>query len=258
MTKITHESKILEDESLNFVDMHHHSRVSDGNKNPMLLAKIFAKKGIGIVIADHNQARGSLAVSKAAGRLGLFTIPAIEITTKQSNDLLVYFYSANDLASFWEHEVRGKIRNNPVWNLNKTTIDIFELVETVKSYNGLATLAHPLALKPKNAEGLLKNKDFMKNIRLIESHNFTIGNYEKTMEAIEGLGKPLTAGSDSHHIGICNTLTAAPEFEVDSFLDAILKEKHKIYAAPNSFFRRQFERFTIFKNNLHLKAPKND
>ncbi len=258
MTRITSDKSILKDKSLKFVDMHHHSTASDGNKSPKLLAKVFAKKGIGLCIADHNQIRGSVQVSRIAKKSGLFAIPAMEITTKQSNDILAYFYNANDLSSFWEDNVRKSIRNNAIWNLNKTTIDIFELVDNLKDYNGIAALAHPLALRPKNSESLLNNKEFMKNIRLIESHNFTIGNYEKTMAAIDSLGKPIIAGSDSHHIGICNTLTGAPEFEVEAFLDSLLKEEHTIYAAPGSFFRRQFERFTILKNNFHLKAPKNE
>lgn len=255
MTRITSDSGILGDKSLNFVDMHHHSTASDGNKSPEFLAKVCRKAGFGICISDHNQIRGSVYLAK---QKGVFSIPCTEITTRQSKDILAYFYSVKDLVSFWEKEVRRKIKNNPLWNLNKTSIGLFELLDILDDYNGIAAAAHPAALKPKNSLKLLKDKNFLKKIKAIESHNFTIGNYDKTLGCVSKLNKPLTAGSDSHHVSVFNTMTGSHEFEVGSFLDSILRKKNIIYYQDGQFLRRQFEKWTIFKNNLHIRAPKNE
>ncbi len=257
MTRITTDASILADKSLNFVDVHHHSTVSDGNSTPELIAKVFMKKGRGVCIADHNQVKGSLYLAKLAKRKKLFTIPSIEVTSKESKDIVAYFYSANDLVSFWEKEIKNNIRNNPVWNMNKTTVSVFGLLDKIHDYNGVATVVHPLTLRPKNSSKLLKSKSFLKKVDIIESHNFGLGLYDKTMELVSKLNKPLTASSDSHRISLFNTLTASHEFETGMFLDSILKKRNVIYYKDNHHVARFLEKLVICKNNIHIKTPKN-
>jgi len=256
MTRITTDLSVLNDKSLNFVDMHHHSTASDGNSTPEFIAKVFMKKGMGVCIVDHNQIKGSLHLLNVAKRKKLFTIPSIEVTSKESKDIVAYFYNKGDLVSFWEKEVKDNIRNNPIWNLNKTTVGLFDLLDKIHDYNGVTVAAHPLTLRPKNSSKLLKNKRFLKNIDIIESHNFGLGLYDKTMELVSNLNKPLTACSDSHRISLFNTLTASHEFETGPFLDSILKNKNIIFYQDNHKFARFLEKIVICKNNMHLKAPK--
>ena len=248
MVKITSDSSILNNKEFNFIDMHNHSNVSDGSKSPEFLAKYFAKKGIGLSITDHNEIKGAVHLSKK----DIFSIPGIEITTKQTKDILVYFYDIKDLIAFYETEIKQHKIPNRFFKWHKTSIDTFDLLDKIKQYNGISALPHPLALKPKNSHLLLKNSEFVKKIDAIESHNFCINQYKKTMNLISKFKKPLTAGSDSHYVSLLNTLTGSHESNINDFLKSILKKQNVIYYQDNHFFSRQLERFMIIKNNITL------
>ncbi|MFC1728023.1 PHP domain-containing protein [Nanoarchaeota archaeon] len=250
MTKITSNSDILKDKTLNFVDMHHHSNISDGDNSPEFLAKAFKKVGYGLCIADHNQIKGAVYLSK---QKDIFSIPAIEITSKQTKDILGYFYSIKDLISFWEKEIKKKISPNKLFNLNTTSIDTIDIIDKITDYNGIPVLAHPFALKPKDGAPLMKNKEIVKKIKAIESHNFVCAKFKKTMEFVKQFNKPLIAGSDSHGLSPMITLTGSAEFEINSFLDSILKKKNIIYYKNTAHLKRIIDKLIIVKNNISLR-----
>jgi len=79
-----------------YIDMHHHSTVSDGSKSPKEIAQHARSKGIGVCITDHNAIQGSLALC----REGIFTIPSIEVTSCNQKDILAYFPSPECLIQF--------------------------------------------------------------------------------------------------------------------------------------------------------------
>lgn len=262
MVEITQDSAVLLNKELNFVDMHHHSTASDGSISPKLLAKVFKKKGFGLCIADHDQIKGSVYLAK---NTDIFTIPSIEVAAKECHDILGYFHSVSDMESFWEKEIRKNIRYNAGFNYHKTTVSIFDVLDKIKAYNGVAILPHPLMPRlfgifrnPKEPSSLLKNKSFMKNIDGLESHNFINGFNEKNIKIIKETNKPLTAGTDSHLVSPFNALTGTSEFEVGDFLDSILKKKNIIYYKNNKHIKRQYEKFVVFKNNMHMTVPKNE
>ncbi len=248
--KIVSDRKILKDREFTFVDMHHHSNVSDGSYSPGFIAKAAAKRGFGVCIADHNRIKGSLQISKEKG---IFTIPAIEITTKQSKDVLAYFRTASDLKEFWEKEIKNSVRDNRLWNLHSTTIDTVELFGIIKDYNGFVSIPHPLTLRPKSFAKMIHDKNIIKKVDAIESHNYVLGRYKKTLEILEGIEKPLTAGSDSHLISKFNVMVGAKADTPESFLDEILKGRSIVYAENPNFFRKLHEQLTILKNNLTLR-----
>ncbi|MCK4589318.1 MAG: hypothetical protein KAT77_02670 [Nanoarchaeota archaeon] len=253
MTKVISNPSILNNKELNFVDMHHHSIFSDGNKTPKYIAKYFIKKKRGVCIADHNQIKGAVYLAK---QKELFSIPAIEITSKEAKDILGYFYNIRDLQSFWEKEIQKKIRNNALFNLNRTTLSIHDIVEKIKQYSGIPILAHPFTFKPKNAEKFLFDKDFMRKIKGTEI--FACGRAKNNqIKLITQLNKPIVAGSDSHLVSSLNTLTGSYFFDKDSFLDSILKKENIIYYQKENYFFKTFHNLIVLKNNIHLKAPKN-
>jgi predicted metal-dependent phosphoesterase TrpH len=251
MIRITSNPSILNNKEINFVDMHFHSTFSDGNKTPEYLAKLFTKMKKGICLTDHNQIKGSAFISK---QKNLFSIPAIEITSKEAKDVLGYFYSINDLVSFWEKEIKGKIRNNAFFNLNRTSIKVFDVVEKITEYNGIPILAHPFALNPKYSYNLMKNSYFLKKIKGLEL--FTADKITKEQsEKIIQFKKPMIAGSDGHGSFSFN-FTGASAFDTESFLKSILKRNNIIYHNSN-YFDRFCNKSIIFKNNVCLKAPSN-
>ncbi|MFC1722787.1 PHP domain-containing protein [Nanoarchaeota archaeon] len=229
------------------VDMHHHSTVSDGAKTPGELAKIFKKRGMGLCLTDHNQISGALYLDR---QKDVFSIPGIEITTQELKDVLAYFYHANDLKAFWEKEVKQKIENKGfMFNMNSTSIPIADLPEKVRAYNGITVLAHPFVLNPKASHHLLDDQEFMKKIDAVEMFNYE-RRTKKELDQMQKTGKPLTAGSDSHHISAGTILTVSKAADREEFLKSVLQKKHMIYHGGYPYHRVMRERWTIFRNNL--------
>ncbi|MBW2977444.1 hypothetical protein KY331_01235 [Candidatus Woesearchaeota archaeon] len=254
MAKIISDSSILKNKDLNFVDMHHHSTISDGDTKPEVLAKVYSKNKIGLCLADHNQIRGSIHLAK---QKNLFSIPAIEITSKEAKDILAYFYNIKDLISFWEKEIKKRIWDNVGFNLNRTKIPAAEIPDKIKAYNGIPVLAHPFAMKPKNSYHFLSDKDFMKKIKGVELYTFEKIKSEQA-QTIKNCNKPLTAGSDGHTSFSSDILTAADSFEIDDFLDSVLKRKHIIYYNKFTALNILIQKGVIIKNNIHITTPNNE
>lgn len=235
----------------NLVDMHHHSTVSDGGAKPSTLAKIFTRRKIGLCLTDHNQIRGSLHLRQ---HKDLFSIPSIEVTSAQTKDVLAYFRSYDDLIEFWKNRIQFHVKPFLILSMNKTDVDTMDVIDAIHDYNGMAVMAHPFCYPPKRSASLLYDKDFMRHIDGIEGVNFCSGRYKKTLRETKSFKKPMTAGSDSHMISQCNTLTLAPTFDRDEYLDTILKRRNKLYFKPGVFGRRFPELANTFFSNLSFRA----
>lgn len=248
MVNITTDKSILDDKDLNFVDMHHHSNVSDGSKSPEFLAKHFIKHKKGLCITDHNEIKGSVYLSK---QKQLFSIPSIEITSREYIDVLAYFYNVNDLINFWEKKIKNNKMKNILIDLHRTKLTVFDLVDKIHDYNGISALAHPLAFWQRSYK-ILFNNFFLKKIKAIELFNVGYGK-PKQINFVRKFNKPITAGTDSHRISHFNILTAAYSYDIDSFLDSILKKKNMIYYDIPNFFRRLLDNTLSVKRNILLK-----
>ena len=246
---ITTNSRILNDKDITWIDMHHHSKVSDGSKTPNFLYKWAKKNKKGICLTDHNRIKGSLFLAK---QKDILTIPSIEVASKELKETLAYFYSAKDLKEFWQKEIKGKIKDNTIFNFNRTTIPFIKLLKKVKDYNGINILAHPVSLKPKTSYQVLRNKEVLELIDGVETFNFTLGNYNFAKKKLDKYNLPETAGSDSHSFTKFNTLTGSYESKREDFIESILKKKNIIFYKKGEEFRRFIERAYIIKNNLKV------
>lgn len=86
-----------------YVDLHIHSRHSDGIHSPAALVKMAAKKGLAaIAIADHDSIAGVDEALEAGSRLDIEVIPAVELSVefKRYHDvhLLGYYIDHRDAA----------------------------------------------------------------------------------------------------------------------------------------------------------------
>jgi 3',5'-nucleoside bisphosphate phosphatase len=84
-----------------YVDLHLHSRHSDGVHAPAELVHMAAAKGLlAIALADHDSVQGIDEALAAGGRLGVEVIPAIELSVEYGNyhdiHLLGYFINYQD------------------------------------------------------------------------------------------------------------------------------------------------------------------
>ena len=76
------------------IDLHTHSRVSDGTQTPAELMRAAAEAGLDVVaLTDHDCADGWAEADRAAGELGLTLVKGIEISARHQGDgvhLLAY------------------------------------------------------------------------------------------------------------------------------------------------------------------------
>src|SRR5210317_704688 len=85
------------------VDLHFHSKYSDGNNAVSPIAKRALELGIGIAITDHNEIKGAVEIDRCRG---ILNIPGIEVTSREGTHLLIYFYDIKSLNNFYKKDVR--------------------------------------------------------------------------------------------------------------------------------------------------------
>ena len=176
-------------------DMHVHTNYShDCNTNLHDIKTIAKKKGLIIAITDHNRIGGSLA----AHAMGIPTIPAIEVTTKNNKDILVYFHAFEHLIEFYKQTIKPALNPGIIWQA-KTTLSELDVLKAAKHYNAFTSLAHPYAPLNKKSAGLDNN--ILQQLDAIEVMNFAMSKKanQKAAQLCDKTNKAHTAGSDSHH-----------------------------------------------------------
>lgn len=218
----------IREKGFNYVDIHCHSTSSDGCNHANDIIDYANKLGIGISIADHNQIKGSVIACKSKK---VFSIPAIEVTSKNTKDILLYFYNVKDLIEYFNKYVKGSWRHNRGFNMNRTTLVEEDIIDHAKDYNCLIILAHPFTNRPKRSyEMFNENQNLLKKVNGIEIINSS-QSLLKNKRAIDWhyrLKRNFTAGSDMHHISeLGASLTIGKSEKVEGFLEDIRKKKNK-------------------------------
>ncbi len=82
------------------VDLHAHSRVSDGTETPSELIRAAQAAGLGVVaLTDHDSTAGWAEASATAREVGITLIPGMEFSTRQQHasvHLLAYLFDPTD------------------------------------------------------------------------------------------------------------------------------------------------------------------
>lgn len=230
----------LSREGISAVDMHCHTNHSDAPVRVPDALRYAAGKGIGIAITDHNQVSGSIeALQKATTTL---VIPGIEVSALDGPHILIYFYSAVDLADFYRTSIEKKKQNSPYLAIRASTSDILEMAS---DYSCICSAAHPYGY-------LLFNKGIG---RCVE-RNYLPEELISRFDAIEVMsgGMPrseniravhmarkyhlgFTGGTDAHLLhDYGRVLTFAFTETVDEFLDAVKDHQNYIIGKEKSLF----------------------
>jgi predicted metal-dependent phosphoesterase TrpH len=212
----------LKNQGYQCIDMHCHSRYSDGLTKIRDVYKKCKKMGIGVALTDHNEAKGAVEISKYRD---IKTIPGIETTSSEGIHTLFYFYSAKELQEFHKKVVeKNRSKQNPFSDLALSIIDI---IEKSSRYNCRICAAHPFGPWNTGLHKFTKKKEYMKLLRKIDfveainSSTFHDANI-KAVEWGSRIKKAFTGGSDSHaSVFIGKVITAS---ERKDFLDSIMKE----------------------------------
>jgi predicted metal-dependent phosphoesterase TrpH len=223
------------------VDMHLHTRYSDGlTRIPDLLS--YARKNqIGVAITDHNEIKG--AVRAFRSQHDLLIIPGIELETREGPHILIYFEVAGDLEDFFHDLNREKRRQNPEVPQNLT---VSECLILAKEYSCLRIAAHPFGYFGIN-RGILKCVEkqmlpgVLENIDGIEviCGGMTGSLNQKAIRYAHRHPIPFTGGSDAHILSdVGSVLTGAHADTAEEFLAAIRKRKNIVVGKPGTFIRK--------------------
>ena len=160
-----------------YYDLHIHSALSPCGDDTMTINNIFNMsyiKGLELIaITDHNSLKQQNYLEEIInheilkGKIDY--IHGVELQSKEEIHILAYFLKDTDLKSIqaWIDSYLIKVPNNPdyygnqyIFNVNDEIIDhednllissldldIYQIIETIHSFNGIAVLAHVLAKK---------------------------------------------------------------------------------------------------------------
>lgn len=254
------------------VDMHFHSKHSDGiNKIHSIL--VHAKKlGIGIAITDHNSVKGAI---EACSQDQVLVIPGIEITSKEGPHILLYFYKSQDVEDFNQKYLLPNLGKSVMY---PTKLSLEDIIKIGKKYNCVIAFAHPYSFgatgiysKDFNSEKRNKLVDQVDTFEVINSENFHLWNLMAGIKAFN-LGKNMIGGSDGHtlyHMGkvitySCNSRLSKKLFSKDNinvdnirkdFLDSIKNNETKVMGKDIDILRKFISTAYKIKPNIR-KLPR--
>jgi predicted metal-dependent phosphoesterase TrpH len=211
------------------VDMHLHSRHSDGLPAVRDLLARARHQGFGLAITDHNCVSGAQAA--CSEETDITVVPGIEVSTPEGPHILFYFYQISDLLDFYHRVIEKELRENP-WMAIRLPADI--LLERAGDYSCLIIAAHPFGYAVLN-RGMLKavEKRIMppEVMHPIDGLEVICGGMStalnrKAAEYSEEHHLAFTGGSDGHLLRETGTVvTCARVGDGPELLDAIRKRQ---------------------------------
>lgn len=211
-----------------YIDMHFHTKYSDGTASVQQVLKKIQELHIGVSITDHNEIKGALEAFENAKSL---IIPGIEVKSKELVDILFYFYDINDLKRFFKKEILPFRKQ--FLHMSKTTVQLSKVFNLSKKYNCIISIAHPFGytLRSTARNTFTKYAHILSQCDIFEAING--GNFRaKNQESIDYIrkhNKGYTAGSDGHSIyTLGNVVTYSKADTIKDFLDNIKNKKNSV------------------------------
>ncbi len=232
------------------VDLHFHTRFSDGINKVETVAKKAMDLNIGIAVTDHNEIKGAVAIDNYKN---LLTIPGIEITSSEGSHLLAYFYCIDALKTFYQNDVRPFMGNDVMSSLD---LSMEAIIERAKRYEAVVIFAHPycaaytgvcnLQFPPERLNALCEMVD---GIEVINAGNINKWNLKCAVFGFN-LNKSIVGGSDGHSINQMGRAVTYADCPPDryAFLDSIKNRQTKVVGKEIDFIRK----FT--SNSLKLRS----
>lgn len=236
------------------VDLHFHSRFSDGADTIETIAQRARNLGIGIAITDHNAIEGAVEMDRYDDVL---SIPGIEITSREGSHVLAYFYTVQDLKDFYEKHIQPNMGPTVMSSVN---LDVESILLAAKKHNGVVIFAHPYSaaftgicnhsFTDAQLDRLLKTAD---GVEVINSENLKRWNLKSALLGFN-LDRVITGGSDGHSVQqMGNTVTyAACRPSRKAFLDALKNKQAKVMGTESKLIEK------IQSNSVKLKTSINN
>lgn len=237
-------------DSYTVMDLHFHSRYSDGFNTIDAIAKRARKLGIGIAVTDHNAIGGAVEM---AGYKDILSIPGIEVTSREGAHILVYFYTVNDLIDFYEIEISPWLGKHV---MTSCAMSMESIISSARKHNGVIVFPHPYCamytgicnpvFNEKRRASLLAMSD---GVEVINGGNVHRWNLNATVLGFN-MNTALTAGSDGHNLfqmGSAVTYAACGN-DPAAFLDAIREKTTWTIGKEVGFLRK------VTANGLKIRS----
>ena len=222
------------------VDMHFHSRYSDGFNDIKSIVHRARKLGIGIAITDHNEIKGAIKLGKIKD---ILTIPGIELTSKEGSHLLVYFYDCGSLRDFYKIHVKPFMGKGV---MASTSLEMEEIVRRARKYECLVIFPHPFCAVYTGVCNPIFSKqrqatlfDMVDGVEAINAGNLKKWNLQCAVLGFN-LGKSMTGGSDGHNLFQMGKAVTYTEYVTDriAFLDEIKKARNWVVGKEIDLLRK--------------------
>lgn len=239
-------------EDYTVVDMHFHTRFSDGFNTPREVAGKARNLGIGLAVTDHNTIAGALEMARYKD---ILSIPGIEVTAREGAHLLIYFYEFKALSHFYKTEVApflGKDR------MSSISLTMAQIMERARKYDALVIFAHPYCamytgicncmFSRASQNELLEMAD---GVEVINSGNLKKWNLQCTVLGFN-LDKAMTGGSDGHNLfqmGKAVSYAAVARDRI-AFLDAVRSGRNRVIGKEIAFIRKVASNGAKFRKSL--------
>jgi predicted metal-dependent phosphoesterase TrpH len=233
------------------VDLHYHTKYSDGQHGVKISVKKAKRLNLGVAITDHNEIRGAVN----AYRMKQCTIiPGVEITSREFYDILAYFYDINDLIEFYVKYLKGNELKQGMTNMWRLKLSFIRLLDYAEKYNCVLAPAHPFMIKPKNSFDILQEEyGLLKRFDAVEAINggMTTTQNLNCFNWAQKLDKPMIGGSDGHSVSIMGSVVnAVKEDSVEGILNSILKKKHILIGKGFNLLSWSYHEINILGRNI--------
>jgi predicted metal-dependent phosphoesterase TrpH len=232
------------------VDMHFHSKHSDGKNTVTEIADQARHLGIGIAITDHNCIAAAVEIDKHED---VFSIPGIEITSKEGSHLLVYFYDIDSLKKFNNLHIKPHMGNEV---MSSISLGMEEIIQSARAFNTLIVFPHPYCAVYTGINNsyfsenrLKKMYETVDGVEVINAGNLKKWNLKSAVLGFN-LNKAITGGSDGHYLKQMGRVVSYAECKRDrkEFLDAVKQKKNRVIGKEFDMLRK------VTTNGMKLKS----
>ena len=235
------------------VDLHFHSRFSDGADTVDDIAQRARQLGVGIAITDHNAIEGAVELD---GHDDVFSIPGIEVTSLEGTHVLVYFYRIDDLKDFYAADVKPYMGPTVMSSIE---LDVESIVRRARKYNSVVIFPHPYSaaftgicnhsFSEAQLDRLLRMAD---GVEVINSENLKRWNLKSALLGFN-LNRAITGGSDGHSLQEMGRVVtyAACSRNRKAFLDAVNRKEAKVMGTESKLLKKIQSNGAKLKNSIN-------
>jgi len=222
------------------VDLHFHSKYSDGNNPVKSIAERALQLGLGIAITDHNEIKGAVELDRYQE---CFSIPGIEITSREGTHLLIYFYDIQSLQKFYQKDVRPHMGHDV---MSSTNLEMEEIIKRARAFETIVIFPHPYSATFTGIQNTYFSEDRLERIfetvdgiEVINAENLNKWNLRSALLGFN-LGKGITGGSDGHRLPQMGRAVCYASCQKDrrSFLDAIKHRQTRVVGKEIDIIRK--------------------